>query len=304
MVNIINKIKFNCPFAYFGSKKSITKIIWSRFGKIDNYIEPFAGSIAVLLDNPFIPKIETINDINCYLSNFWRAISIDISEVVKYADFPVHENDLHARHKWIIENTTEDFIQKLQNDPDFFDPKMAGYWVWGMGASIGNNWLQPKGLNATPLLSSAGGGIHGLTYNLEEDLRKLHTRLRRVRSCCGDWTRVISPSITYQNKGLGKNDITGIFLDPPYSLNKRSKVYLHEKDIFKEVCEWAIKNGNVPKLRIAVCGYEGDFNFPSDWECYQWKTNGGLSSLGNNQGKINSSRECVWFNPQCLRVAA
>ena len=35
-----------------------------------NYCEPFAGSLAVLLNRPHPASTETVNDLDCYLSNF------------------------------------------------------------------------------------------------------------------------------------------------------------------------------------------------------------------------------------------
>ena len=37
------------PFTYFGGKSKIANIVWQALGQPKSYIEPFAGSIAVLL---------------------------------------------------------------------------------------------------------------------------------------------------------------------------------------------------------------------------------------------------------------
>ena len=37
------------PFPWFGGKSRVADIVWDRFGKVDNYVEPFFGSGAVLL---------------------------------------------------------------------------------------------------------------------------------------------------------------------------------------------------------------------------------------------------------------
>lgn len=286
-------------FSWFGGKSRVSPIIWSGLGEVSNYIEPFAGSLAVLLGNPKIPKIETVNDLDCGLVNFWRAVSLDVDNVTKYADFPVSEIELHARHNWMISKLTSEFKNKLESDPSFFDSQMAGYWIYGQCASVGNNWLQPKGLKALPLLSSAGGGIHGLTFDLKEDFKKLQQRLKRVRVTCGDWSRILTPSITYASKGLGNKDITGVFLDPPYDTSIRDKVYREDNDVFKDVCRWAIENGDNPRMRIVLCGYDGDHNIPDSWKTYSWKANGGMANLGNSRGKDNSKKETIWFSPHC-----
>lgn len=290
------------PYPYFGSKARVANIIWKGLGNVSNYVEPFAGSLSVLLSNPNIPKIETVNDKYCYISNFWRAISNDVDSVIKFADYPVSELDLHSRQKWLISKVNGEFIKNLEDDPDFFDAKVAGWWVWGMGASIGNNWLNVKGLKSMPLLSCAGCGIHGLKYSIKDDFKKLQVRIKRVRLCCGDWTRLMTPAITYNNKGLGAKDMTGIFLDPPYDLSNRDKVYQEDSNIYHDVCKWAIDNGNNPRLRIILCGYEGDHEIPDDWQTYSWSANGGLANLGNDRGRVNAKREVIYFSPHCLKL--
>lgn len=290
------------PYPYFGGKQKVAPIIWQGLGEVANYVEPFCGSLAVLLANPKVPKIETVNDKDCFISNFWRAISKDPEGVAQYADYPVHEADLHARHRWLVSAATDEFRHKMNTDPDYYDLKIAGWWVWGIGASIGNNWLQSKGLNAMPMLSSAGGGIHGLSNPILEWFKKLQERTRRVRVCCGDWKKIVTPSITYKSKGLTSKELTAVFLDPPYDLSVRDQVYKEDNNIFKEVCQWAIENGDNPKLRIALCGYEGDHNIPDTWKIYTWKANGGFGNLGLDRGKDNASKERIWFSPHCLEI--
>jgi hypothetical protein len=216
------------------------------------------------------------------------------------AELTNQEVELHARHHYLIDNATEEFRTKMETDPDYYDAKMAGFFVFGQCASVGDNWLQPKGLKALPMLSSAGGGIHGLTYSVQEQFTKLQARLKRVRVCCGDWKRIMTPSVLDKNKGLSPKDITAIFLDPPYSLDNRDKVYVHDQDVYREVAQWALDNGDNPRLRIAMCGYQGDAQFPA-WQEYQW-TGSGMGNMSDKRGKNNQSRECIWFSPNCLEI--
>lgn len=61
-------------------------------------------------------------------------------------------------------------------------------------------------------------------------------------------------------------------------------------------------SGADPMLRIAVCGYEGEHEFPKDWECIAWKANGGYANqAGETPGKVNATRERIWFSPHCIR---
>lgn len=115
------------PFPWFGGKSRVAHLVWARFGDVPNYVEPFAGSLAVLLGRPWLPRTETVNDIDCYLANFWRAVAAAPEEVARWADWPVNEADLHARHLWLVRR--EDFRERMKCDPAFFDPKIAGWWA-------------------------------------------------------------------------------------------------------------------------------------------------------------------------------
>src|SRR5271166_3419279 len=127
------------PFSYFGGKSMIAHKIWERLGDVENYIEPFFGSGAVLLNRPTMPKTETINDYDHFIANFWRAIQADPDAVAASIDYPVIEDDLHARHYWLVTEGKKR-LAKLQGDPLGFDAKVAGWWAWGMRLHFGDSW--------------------------------------------------------------------------------------------------------------------------------------------------------------------
>jgi hypothetical protein len=52
-----------------------------------------------------------------------------------------------------------------------------------------------------------------------------------------------------------------------------------------------------------AAGYEGEYDFPSTWECVQWKANGGYGNQGEStRGRANAFRERIWFSPHCLQA--
>ena len=59
-------------------------------------------------------------------------------------------------------------------------------------------------------------------------------------------------------------------------------------------------SGEDPLMRIALCGYEGEHEFPASWKAVAWKTVGGYGNQGTGQVRDNSARERVWFSPHCL----
>jgi DNA adenine methylase len=304
------------PFPWFGGKSKVADIVWDRFGNVANYCEPFFGSGAVLLSRPHTPGIETINDLDCMVANFWRAVQQDPDAVAEHADNPVNEADQHARHLWLC--SQEEFRERMKTEPDFYDSKIAGWWLRGQCIWIGSGWCSRqlphlgnagKGVNRQlPHLGNAGKGgfacVSDLTSGTRERehligyMRELAERLRCVRVCCGDWSRILGPSPTTK---LG---ITGVFLDPPYADEAQRQDDLYAADsgeVAHAVREWAIANGNNRDLRIALCGYEDEHDMPESWECVHWKARGGYGSQSDGAGRENSAKERIWFSPHCLR---
>ena len=123
------------PFPYFGGKSRIAPLVWTRFGDTPNYVEPFGGSLAVLLARPFPVRTETVNDASGFIVNFWRAVQSEPNAVAKWADNPVFESDLHARNIWCV-NRYADLTARLEGDPLYYNVQAAGWWVWGQSCSI------------------------------------------------------------------------------------------------------------------------------------------------------------------------
>lgn len=319
------------PFPYFGGKSRVADVVWRAFGDVPNYVEPFAGSLAVLLARPhdYTARIETVNDADGLLANFWRATQVAPDEVARWADWPVNEADLHARHLWLLDRKPC-LTDRLMGDPDYCDAKVAGWWLWGICQWIGSGWCSGDGpwVNVDGVLTKADGGVRrqlphlgnaGMGINrklphlgdagrgqcaawsehLRNIMQELADRLRRVRVCCGDWSRVCGLSPTTK---LG---LTGVFLDPPYSTEAQRNMGLYSTDsgdVAHAVREWAIANGDNPKLRIALCGYDTEHGaiMPANWTAHAWKAHGGYGSQGNGTGRTNAAREVIWFSPHCL----
>jgi DNA adenine methylase len=325
MTNVIKP-----PFPWFGGKSRAADLIWEGLGEVDNYVEPFAGSLAVLLAKPASGRTETVNDADRYIANFWRAVQSDPVAVAIAADNPVNECDLESRHQWL--NTTGRIeLARILADPNGYDARIAGWWVWGLCAWIGSGWCSGegpwrvdggewinvrnagKGINRQlPHVGDAGKGInrklphvgnagkaHPHREHLIAYMESLAARLRYVRVCCGDWERILTPSVTF------RHGTTAVVLDPPYGEGKVDyAVGGNRTNIADEVRDWAIANGDNPGLRIALCGYDGQHDMPDDWTVAEWKAAGGYSSTAkaDTQGKANRHRERVWFSPACINA--
>lgn len=307
-------MSLKAPFPYFGGKSQVSDEVWLRFGDINNYVEPFAGSLAVLLGRPLESKkgYETVNDADGLISNFWRSLRRDPSGVCEHANLPINEVDLHARHLWLVKNK-EELASKLMADPDWYDIKSAGWWVWGICNWIGSEWCSgdgswyeqdglftqgkpTEGVHKKLPHMGGGRGINRKTIDHPSDLfQPLSKRLEDVRVACGDWSRVLGPTTTISH------GVTGVFLDPPYS---EGTIDYNEGDrsLSEKVRDWCLEWGEEPKMRIALCGYEGEHDHLEEhgWIAHKWKARGGYGNQGDGQGKDNASRERIWFSPNCL----
>lgn len=305
------------PFPWFGGKSTVADLIWQRLGNVTNYVEPFFGSGAVLLANPNDCKTETINDADHFVANFWRATQADPDAVARHADWPVNEADLHARHWWLITEGRER-LAGLMGTPDGHCAQVAGWWLWGSCSWIGSGFCSGKGpwqLGASGWCKPGDDGSAGMGINrklphlgdagrgqfLQDWIGALSERLRDVRVCCGDWSRVTGPSVTH------RHGMTGVFLDPPYAdtADRTANLYATDTlDVAHEVRRWAIEEGSNPLMRICLAGYEGEHDMPEDWTVVEWKAQGGFGNQSDTDdgGRANAHKERLWFSPACIKV--
>ena len=313
--------KLQAPFPYFGGKMQVSDIVWKYLGQPAHYIEPFFGSGAVLLARPnYNPEkhTETINDKDGFVANVWRSIQFSPDEVAKWCDWPVNHADLIARKNELIKNEPN-LLKNLCSDPNWHDPIMAGYWIWGISCWIGSGWpnrsqrrpniakggtgvhsQRVRGLKR-PAVSRIGTGVHSTSKraNIYSIFNQLSQRLRNVRVVCGDWSRVCGGD--WQD-GLG---ICGIFFDPPYGEKaKRSKgLYsTDDMDVADKVREWCIERGQRKTHRIILAGYyeEHESLIQEGWRVEKWTAQGGYGNQGNAQGKENREKEALFISPFCL----
>jgi len=310
------------PFPYFGGKSKAAPAVWEAFGGgVKNYVEPFAGSAAMLLAAPEGRRIETINDFDGFVANFWRAVSHDPDAVAHAADWPVNEVDLLARHSWLVRQRA-DLTEKLHADPAYFDARIAGWWVWGACNWIGSGWCSGTGPwvhDGTRIVrkeGDAGQGINrqiphlgdagqGINRQLPDDstprgefihawMRELHQRLRDVRVTCGDWGRVVKDSITT------RHGLTAVFLDPPYERGDMDySAGGMGLGIAHAVRDWCAANGHNPQLRIVLCGHAGEHDalLAQGWHTSSWNAGGGYALT--EEAVANRKSETIWCSPHC-----
>jgi hypothetical protein len=298
-----------------------------------NYVEPFAGSAAMLLGRPNVGKVETINDADGFVANFWRAVSLDAAEVARYVDWPTNEADLIARHSWLVRNAAG-LLQKLEADPEYYDAKIAGWWCWGACNWIGTGWCSGtgpwvhdgeklvnsrqlphlgdagQGVNRQlPHLGNAGRGVNrqlphlsagqGRTAYISAWFRELQDRMRGVRVAVGDWQRVLTESVTT------RHGLTGVFLDPPYTRGAMDYAAGGVGgELAAKVRAWCAENGQNKMLRIVLCGHAGEHDalLAHGWHLRTWKARKGYARTA--EAVKNSASETLWCSPHCVPEAS
>lgn len=65
-----------------------------------------------------------------------------------------------------------------------------------------------------------------------------------------------------------------------------------------------VEHGGDTRLRIALCGYEGEGHEELEaagWSVKHWKAQGGYGVMRAGSDYQNKYRERIWFSPECLQ---
>lgn len=315
------KLKFPAPF--FGGKAMIAPVVWQALGDPKMYIEPFCGSGVVLLNRPRTSqyKYEIINDADGHIANVWRALQSNPDEVAKWCDWPCDHANLMARKARLIKEGDSLLARLVANDT-YYDPLLAGYWIWCASNWIGSGLTRPtqiprltnnQGINQQiPHLTDNRGINQKIPYSKEIDdtpkavtdpykpelyewFRQLAERLRDVKVVCGDWTRVCS------GKWQADSGLCGIYFDPPYGekANREKELYqVDSQTVASDVAKWACERGKDKNYRIVLSGYfeEHEWLLKEGWNCHRWKAGGSYQQKSNNRNRF---KEALFFSPHC-----
>lgn len=126
-------------------------------------------------------------------------------------------------------------------------------------------------------------------------LAALAERMRDVRVCCGDWSRVLSDAATT------RHGMTAVFLDPPYTVaNMDYPVGGVGGALADDVRAWCRENGAHPLLRIVLCGHAGEHDalLAHGWHTRKWHAQKGCAISDDAIARYQS--ETIWCSPHCI----
>lgn len=164
------------PFPYFGGKSQAAPAVWAALGDCPHFVDPFCGSLAVLLLRPHKANrpysSETVNDADGLLTNALRSLQLSPDATADAASWYVSEADLVARQLAIVRWRESRDLEKLMADPSYHDPVIGGWWLWGMSCWIGSGFAAGDG----PWVVGADGRITKTTAPRRRDRQGVEDR--------------------------------------------------------------------------------------------------------------------------------
>ncbi|MEU0078643.1 DNA adenine methylase [Micromonospora tulbaghiae] len=192
------------PFPYAGAKGTLAERIVSLLPEHVHYVEPFAGSLAVLLAKPRV-KMETINDLDHDLVTFWRVLRERPEDLARVCQLTPHSR---AEYGLCRKTSGGDELEVARR-----------VWVLltqGRGGTLGSltgwrHFVVPRGSSI---------GMPGYLDGYVERMAAAAERLHAVSLEC-------MPALDLIVKYGADPDVL-LYVDPPYLGSTRAVLYRHE----------------------------------------------------------------------------
>jgi DNA adenine methylase len=262
------------PFPYFGGKTMVAERIVGLLPPHGHYVEPFAGSLAVLLAKPPADH-ETVNDLDDTLMTFWRVLRDRPADLARACALTPHARAEHAAS---------------YDQPESLDEIELARRVW-IQLSQGRNgtrrrtgwrhYVRPKGGNSMP------DYLRGYVDRLATIAERLHHVSLESR-----------PALELIER-YGREPGVLLYCDPPYLASARGwgNNYKVEMRTVAEHAELAGALRNC-EASVVLSGYPSPLydDLYADWhrtELAAWTGNG----IRNGATKVDGDRiEVLWSN--------
>lgn len=254
------------PFRYFGGKMSIAPQVAALLPAHRHYLEPFAGSLSVLLAKPS-SSLETVNDLDRDIMAFWRVLRDRPAELERVCALTPHSRAEYA-------SACEDSGDELE--------QARRVWVRLTQGRAGT--LAPTGWRFT---ANPDGG---------ESLRRAHpapfvarigpaaSRLAKVSLECRPALEVIAD--------YGRHPGVLVYADPPYLAGTRDGGrYRHEMTAEGEHRELAEALGAC-KAAVVLSGYDSEL-YAGLYEGWHRRD---IAARTGNGGTSEARTEVLWSN--------
>lgn len=258
------------PFTYFGGKGRLAGKIAALLPECGHYVEPFCGSLAVLLARK-PSAMETVNDLDHAIQAFWRVLRERPAELERACALTPHS------------------LAEFTEAGDFEGP--AGELeqarrVWIRLTQGRSGQLKPTGWRhyVDPAASTYGMPAYLAAYTGRMGVAA--ARLHHVSLECRPALDVI--------RWYGRSPNVLLFTDPPYlGTTRTSGGYRHEmtgEDDHRELA----KALHEVKAAVVLAGYASelyDLELYPDWHRTELET-----GTGQGSGQWSNRTEVLWSN--------
>jgi DNA adenine methylase len=261
------------PIPYFGGKMLVGPAIADLLPAHKHYVEPFCGSLAVLLAKP--PSVhETVNDLDLRLMTFWRMLRDRPDELARVCALTPHSR---AEFGAANEPGRPDDLDNLEIARRVF-VRLTQARSGQMRRTGWRNYVRPS----------------ATSYAMPDYLAAYVDRIAPAAERLQHVTLESLPALDIVTK-YGVDPEVLLYVDPPYLLSTRSKTrrsYEHEmlgEDEHRELAE-ALHAAN---SAVVISGYASDLY---DRELYAgWDRHTIAAGTGQGEGWGNRT-EVLWSN--------
>lgn len=259
------------PFAYYGGKTLLADRIANLFPTHGHYVEPFAGSLAVLFaKRP--SSMETVNDLDGNLMTFWRVLRDRPDDLGRACALTPHSRSEHLG----------------AYDLDVTDDLERARRVWVALTQGRGNTLRRTGWRHFQNPSGGRTSMPDYLTGYVERMRGAAARLARVSLECRPALDLIAD--------YGRHEEVLIYADPPYlGTTRSSRQYLVEMSHDAEHRELAEALRGC-RSTVVLSGYASPLydELYAGWSTVEIPT---YTGQGNHAtGSDNRRVEVLWSN--------
>jgi DNA adenine methylase len=182
---------------YLGGKVGLAERIIAAFPEHEHYVEPFCGSLAVLLAKRYV-RHETVNDLDGKLMTFWRVLRDRPADLERACALTPH-----SRAEFDATRDIPDDLDELELARRIW----VAYTQGRAGVRTGSGWRHDQ--DPAPLTTSMPGRMVGYVGRIASCAE----RLQRVSLEC-------RPALDLIDR-YGRHEGVLLYVDPPYLASTR-----------------------------------------------------------------------------------
>lgn len=218
------------PFAYYGGKGRLAPWIASLFPPHRVYVEPFAGSAAVLLAKPPV-RHEVLNDLDDYVVLFYRMLRDRRDELEQLCRLTPYSRTEYDR--------------ALLDEPGLTDLEIARRWYVRSTQGFGQSATRATGWSISTAQTTPR------MYQISRKLDRFEQLAERLRHVFIENLPALEIIARY-----GKDPTALLYVDPPYLESTRTAGNVYRIEYRTEAEHRALAAGLlVCKATVVISGY-------------------------------------------------